>query len=117
MQDIFAEIKKRLKIKEVIEYYHSSLFKRDKCNCPFHNDKNASLSIRESTNTFKCFGCGESGSAIDFVMRLKKIDKFEASKLICRDFNLNIQFEKTKPKEESIKSYILRCEKDIDQEV
>ena len=39
MQDAFAEIKNKLNIKEVIEHYISNKFKRDKINCPFHNDK------------------------------------------------------------------------------
>ena len=36
--------------------------------CPFHNERTPSCAIN-SNNTFKCFGCGESGGgAIDFVV-------------------------------------------------
>ena len=34
--------------------------------CPFHDDVKPSLSIKLDTGQFKCFGCKESGSAIDF---------------------------------------------------
>lgn len=114
MEDIFKEVKNRLSIKEVVEHYLSvQLNRANKCCCPFHQDKNASFSIRPSTNTFKCFGCGESGSVIDFVMKYKKVDKIEAIKLLDSDFNLNLEYKETKSKEQSIKSYILTCEKNI----
>lgn len=115
MKNIFAETKNKLQIKDVIEYYLATLFNRNnKCRCPFHDDKNASLSIKPSTNTFKCFGCGESGSVIDFVMKYKNVDKLEALKILNQDFNLGLQFN-DKVKKESTKEYILRCEKDIDK--
>lgn len=47
---------------------------RGKCACPFHNDKTPSLSIRERTNSFLCFGCGASGDPIDAVMLFKGCD-------------------------------------------
>lgn len=34
-------------------------------NCPFHEDKTASFSIR--ANKFCCFGCGVKGDSIDFI--------------------------------------------------
>jgi hypothetical protein len=38
--------------------------------CPFHDDKNPSLSIKLDTGVFNCFGCSEHGSAIDFHMKV-----------------------------------------------
>ncbi len=42
-----------------------------KGNCPFHSDKNASLHVKSygGEYRFKCFGCGESGDIIDYVIR------------------------------------------------
>lgn len=37
--------------------------------CPFHEDKNPSFSVNEEKGVFYCFGCGESGDVIDFVMK------------------------------------------------
>lgn len=116
MQDAFTEIKNKVNIKEVIEHYLSNKFKRDKIKCPFHHDNNASLSILPSNNTFKCFGCETSGSVIDFVMKYKSVDKFEAVKLLNADFNLGIIFKEKKPtKQLNIKEYITKCEQDIDK--
>lgn len=117
MQDAFTEIKNKVNIKEVIEHYLSNKFKRDKIKCPFHHDNNASLSILPSNNTFiKCFGYETSGSVIDFVMKYKSVDKFEAVKLLNADFNLGIIFKEKKPtKQLNIKEYITKCEQDIDK--
>jgi hypothetical protein len=37
--------------------------------CPFHDDKTASLSLRRY-NRYRCFGCDERGSVIDFYMKI-----------------------------------------------
>ena len=39
-----------------------------KANCPFHDDKHASLTITPNKNLAKCFACGWSGDSIAFVM-------------------------------------------------
>lgn len=41
-----------------------------KTNCPFHDDRNPSLSVNRDNGTFHCFGCGASGSAQAFAKRL-----------------------------------------------
>ncbi len=44
--------------------------------CPFHPDRNPSLSVKE--NRWHCFGCGVSGDAVDFVKRMELCDFPEA---------------------------------------
>jgi hypothetical protein len=39
--------------------------------CPLHGEKTPSFNVRN--NKFKCFGCGKSGSTIDFIMSLYEI--------------------------------------------
>ena len=41
--------------------------------CPFHDDKNPSLSISKEKQIFKCFVCGTGGDAIGFVQKFEKI--------------------------------------------
>ena len=53
--------------------------------CPFHNEKTPSFHIFKKTNSFKCFGCGKSGSVIDFVMEYKKLEFGEALKLLAEE--------------------------------
>ena len=37
-----------------------------KAICPFHEDRNPSLSVNNQTGLFKCFGCDAAGSILDF---------------------------------------------------
>ncbi len=39
-------------------------------SCPFHDDPNPSLCVQPGGNRYRCFGCGASGDAIEFVRRL-----------------------------------------------
>ena len=40
-----------------------------KANCPFHEDRDPSLSVNSQTGLFKCFGCAAAGSIFDFYAR------------------------------------------------
>jgi len=37
--------------------------------CPFHGDKDPSFNVNEARRFFHCFGCGESGDAVAFLMK------------------------------------------------
>ena len=47
---------------------------RGRCCIPGHEDRNPSFSIRRTTNTFRCFACGASGSAIDLTRFMLDLD-------------------------------------------
>ncbi|BBO72180.1 hypothetical protein DSCA_61100 [Desulfosarcina alkanivorans] len=53
--------------------------------CPFHDDKNPSLSINPDKNLFQCFGCGAAGDAIRFVELFDKVDFAEAIRKLMAD--------------------------------
>jgi DNA primase catalytic core len=46
--------------------------------CPFHADKNPSLSINDEKGLFHCFACGTSGDVIRFVELIENIPFKEA---------------------------------------
>ena len=48
--------------------------------CPFHADKNPSLSVNPSKNLWRCFGCDAAGDAIRFVEMFDQVDFKEAVK-------------------------------------
>lgn len=51
--------------------------------CPFHNEKTPSFSVNPQHQFFKCFGCGEAGDVIGFVMKREGLGFFEALKLLA----------------------------------
>jgi twinkle protein len=59
--------------------------------CPFHNEKTPSFKISPSKNIYKCFGCGVSGDAIEFVKEHKKVSFSESVKILASKYNINIQ--------------------------
>lgn len=42
--------------------------------CPFHNEKTPSFSVNEDKGFYHCFGCGEHGDIISFVMKSENVD-------------------------------------------
>lgn len=42
--------------------------------CPFHGERSPSFKVNGVKGIFQCFGCGEHGDAIDFVMKFEGLD-------------------------------------------
>lgn len=59
--------------------------------CPFHSDKNPSMSVSCSKKIFKCFVCNTKGNVIKFVSLFKNINTYEAIKEIKKISGLNSQ--------------------------
>ena len=51
--------------------------------CPFHDDKNPSMSVSPQKKVFKCFSCGTAGDVVSFVSKIKNISTSEAMKQVC----------------------------------
>lgn len=67
------EIKERLSILTVLQYYGLKPDKNNRLRCPFHNDKTPSMQVYPETNTVYCFSSnckthGKSLDVIDFIM-------------------------------------------------
>ena len=37
--------------------------------CPFHSERTPSFTVFPGTGTYKCFGCGEQGNSVGFLMK------------------------------------------------
>lgn len=87
---LIREVKERVDIVKVAEYYGLKLNRAYKCVCPFHKEKTASLSISPSKQIWKCFGCGKGGDAISLVSELLNINALDAAKSINRTLGLGL---------------------------
>ena len=86
--DIFSEIKDMLDIIYVLDYYGVSVNSKSFALCPFHRENTPSFKVY--TDSFYCFGCGASGTVIDFVMKYFGLTNIEAVKKLNDDFKLNL---------------------------
>jgi DNA primase len=70
------EFKARLRIAEVVGR-HVRLSRRGRdlwgC-CPFHNEKTPSFHVLPDKGFYHCFGCGQHGNAIDFIMAIEGLE-------------------------------------------
>ena len=53
-------------------------------NCPFHNEKTPSFTVSPAKGIYKCFGCGVSGNAVNFVMEHEQMSYPEALKYLAK---------------------------------
>ena len=58
--------------------------------CPFHEDKDPSFSINEERQTYYCFGCGEGGDVIKFLMKIRGLSFVDAVKHLAQRFGMEI---------------------------
>ena len=65
-----------------------------KACCPFHNEKTPSFSVSETKQFYHCFGCGESGSALRFLMEYEHLSFPEAVEELARNLGLDVPHEK-----------------------
>src|SRR5690606_37423102 len=62
--------------------------------CPFHDDKSPSFYVRPSVGSFHCFGCGEGGGVIDFLMRIDHLTFPEAVERLAQRVGVELHYEK-----------------------
>ena len=68
--------------------------------CPFHADKNPSLSVSSTKGIFKCFSCGKAGTAVSFLMDHEHLSYVEALRYLAKKYNIEIE-EKEESEEEA----------------
>ncbi|HBH13477.1 MAG: DNA primase [Clostridiales bacterium 38_11] len=73
--------------------------------CPFHKEKTPSFSVSPDKQIYHCFGCGESGDAISFLMKYDNLDFLEAVEHLADRAGvlLDMSKEKVKPDNDFLK--------------
>ena len=68
--------------------------------CPFHHEKSPSFSVSPAKGFYKCFGCGKSGSAVNFIMDIEGSSYPEALKYLAKKFGIEVAEEEKTPEQQ-----------------
>lgn len=69
--------------------------------CPFHNEKTPSFSVSPAKGIYKCFGCGEGGNSVNFIMSHEHMTYPEALRFLAKKYNIEIEEEQLTPEREA----------------
>lgn len=83
------DLKRMLPMEEVARHYGFEPNRSGFICCPFHGEKTASLKIYPGDRGWHCFGCGEGGDVIRFVMKLFGLTFPQALTRLKFDFGLS----------------------------
>ena len=87
-------LKNEISVERLVESAGVALKKsgKDKIGlCPFHEDREPSLTVTPDKNLWHCFGCQRGGGPIDWVMKLRGISFRHAVELLHTDPSLAAQ--------------------------
>jgi len=83
--DIVDVISERVKLKKVGRNYTGL--------CPFHNEKSPSFSVSQDKQIYKCFGCGEAGNVISYIMKDRNVTFPEAARVLAERANISLEVD------------------------
>ncbi|WP_462107183.1 DNA primase [Campylobacter concisus] len=103
------KLKNQIDIVDIIEHYLpvKKMGANYKCVCPFHDDRNPSMSISQSKQIFHCFACKAGGDAIKFVMDYEKLTYPEAIERIASLVNFSLEYTSDKAPTQKENKHIL----------
>jgi len=91
-EDLVDEILAATDIVEVINEYVP--LKRRGSNflglCPFHKEKTPSFTVSSDKQIYKCFGCGQGGTVIQFISKLENLDFRETLETLAERANIDL---------------------------
>ena len=96
--DIVGLINKRVALKKAGKDY--------KACCPFHEEKTPSFTVVPTKQIYHCFGCGESGGIIDFIMKFDHLAFVEAIETVAGESGVSVVYDQTaKPVDSRFKRF------------
>ncbi|PNU20150.1 DNA primase [Geothermobacter hydrogeniphilus] len=102
-EEIVERVRDRVDIVELVARYVA--LKRSGVNnfglCPFHSEKSPSFNVNSARQIFHCFGCGEGGNAITFLMKIEGLGFKDAVRRLAGEAGIEIAEERLSPEQEA----------------
>lgn len=83
--DIVDVVSETVRLKRAGRYYTGL--------CPFHSEKSPSFTVTQDRQIYKCFGCGEAGNVITFIMKTKNLPYFDAARYLADRAHIPMESE------------------------
>lgn len=64
-------------------------------NCPFHDEKTASFTVSATKGIYKCFGCGQSGDAVQFAMDHRNLTYPLALEHVAKVSGISVEYDES----------------------
>ncbi|KXG75892.1 DNA primase [Thermotalea metallivorans] len=92
-EEIIEEIRRRNDIIDIVSRYVplTKSGRNYKGLCPFHHEKTPSFMVSDEKQLYHCFGCGEAGNVIHFVMKMENLDFIDAVTLMGQWVGIHVE--------------------------
>jgi len=94
--DDIATVREKARIEEVVSAYvtlRNAGGGSQKGLCPFHDEKSPSFHVTPSRNFWHCFGCGEGGDVLAFLMKIDGLTFIEAVERLADKYGVQLRRE------------------------
>lgn len=114
IEELVQQIKEKLNIIDVVS--EKVILKKNGNSywglCPFHKEKTPSFCVNPRLGIYKCFGCGEGGDALAFIMKTENRDFMDVASELADRFGLEMPIShKNKASKELKDQMIDACQK------
>jgi DNA primase len=95
-EESIAEVREKASIEEVVSQYvtlKNAGGGSQKGLCPFHDEKTPSFNVNPSRGGYHCFGCGEGGDVISFLMKIDGLTFTETVERLAEKYGVELKHE------------------------
>lgn len=99
-EEDIAEVREKARIDDVISSYvtlRNAGGGSMKGLCPFHDEKSPSFHVTPSRGFYHCFGCGEGGDVINFLMKLEGLTFADTVERLAEKVGVQLRYEEGGP--------------------
>lgn len=110
-EEVVSQIKDRLDILDVVS--KDVILKKTGGNywglCPFHKEKTPSFSVNPAKGIYKCFGCGEGGDSLTYLLKTRGVEFKDLIKELASQFGLELPNTFAKSANKDIKDLMIKA--------